>query len=170
MWLGWGCALHLGSSPRMRGTPTDTAREPPGAGLIPTYAGNTLVRPRSAHPARAHPHVCGEHSGECETSPIFQGSSPRMRGTRQRYWPGSPRSGLIPTYAGNTKGANSAGVLTRAHPHVCGEHAIEVVAAVFTWGSSPRMRGTHVARLRNVRVAGLIPTYAGNTCCRIRSG
>ena len=50
-----------GSSPRMRGTQEPLKRRIIGAGLIPTYAGNT-------HPARcsrwrvwAHPHVCGEH-------------------------------------------------------------------------------------------------------------
>ena len=52
-----------GSSPRIRGTRGLWRLTRLGVRLIPTYAGNTLVRPRSAHPARAHPHVCGEHEG-----------------------------------------------------------------------------------------------------------
>ena len=32
-------------------------------GLIPTYAGNTENLDESRAYPRAHPHVCGEHSG-----------------------------------------------------------------------------------------------------------
>ena len=50
-----------GSSPRMRGTQPDGHPELEAKGLIPTYAGNTLLGVCAALFAGAHPHVCGEH-------------------------------------------------------------------------------------------------------------
>ncbi|BAV87879.1 N-Acetyl-D-glucosamine ABC transport system [Rothia aeria] len=53
--------VQKGSSPRMRGTPTNVLIDPEEEGLIPTYAGNTCRLCGSQYPSRAHPHVCGEH-------------------------------------------------------------------------------------------------------------
>ncbi|BAV87886.1 hypothetical protein RA11412_1587 [Rothia aeria] len=38
-------------------------------------------------------------------------------------------------------------------------------ASAFSWGSSPRMRGTLFGVEIVEAVEGLIPTYAGNTPC-----
>ena len=52
----------LGSSPRMRGThPTLPVRDNK-AGIIPAYAGNTMVSALSSMLIRDHPRVCGEHT------------------------------------------------------------------------------------------------------------
>ena len=112
----------LGSSPRMRGTPPWWSQFRFCTGLIPTYAGNTLLRLLSWGVVRAHPHVCGEHThGRRNVFPLG-GSSPRMRGTP---------TGLF------------AWILrVRAHPHVCGEHVVLFHVFSSFWGSSPRMRGT----------------------------
>ena len=76
--------------------------------------------------------------------------------------PGIP-SGLIPTYAGNTKIFDTKPGGARAHPHVCGEHAIWRLLFVMRSGSSPRMRGTRTGVSPKTARRGLIPTYAGNT-------
>ena len=73
-----------GSSPRMRGTPPWLLALHGHLGIIPAYAGNTRRLPCRFLSPRDHPRVCGEHplpSNEFYQSP---GSSPRMRGTRQR--------------------------------------------------------------------------------------
>ena len=54
--------IVLGSSPRMRGTPTRRGFNHTNTGLIPTYAGNTPTRDLTPIPLWAHPHVCGEHT------------------------------------------------------------------------------------------------------------
>ena len=51
----------------------------------------------------------------------------------------------------------------RAHPHVCGEHAKGHHWHAREKGSSPRMRGTPSSPWACRSLAGLIPTYAGNT-------
>ena len=113
---------HKGSSPRMRGTLQFVQVYVDGAGLIPTYAGNTTLQSVNAFSAWAHPHVCGEHKRQSTPAGLVRGSSPRMRGTQRRRTYEQPPTGLIPTYAGNTCGFFAARPTAGAHPHVCGEH------------------------------------------------
>ena len=54
-----GC---MGSSPRMRGTLSDTVRIASVSGIIPAYAGNTLTLSCNEMKRRDHPRVCGEHT------------------------------------------------------------------------------------------------------------
>ena len=50
-----------GSSPRMRGTLAGILYSLRRTGIIPAYAGNTILAPRSIIQLRDHPRVCGEH-------------------------------------------------------------------------------------------------------------
>ena len=155
--------IKRGSSPRMRGTQQFLHNTSLQNGLIPTYAGNTRPGRFRWRFWRAHPHVCGEHSGPFPPLLVTRGSSPRMRGTPNILQQGLPLTGLIPTYAGNTGRAGGRSRRRRAHPHVCGEHSTVTVNASCESGSSPRMRGT-LKKLKLFEVSvGLIPTYAGNT-------
>ena len=54
-------AVHLGSSPHMRGTPDQRADEQTNRGIIPAYAGNTLSSFIGLPPLWDHPRICGEH-------------------------------------------------------------------------------------------------------------
>ena len=95
--------IPAGSSPRMRGTLLSTAGELDVAGIIPAYAGNTLLAAGFGSGSGDHPRVCGEHTRPRTIDIFAEGSSPRMRGT-----PGLPGSlpfsfGIIPAYAGNTR-------------------------------------------------------------------
>ena len=53
--------VHLGSSPRMRGTPAQGTSSTSTAGIIPAYAGNTFEYPCQFSFLWDHPRVCGEH-------------------------------------------------------------------------------------------------------------
>ena len=66
----------------MRGTLYEVAADFLGSGIIPAYAGNTIMAFRFAVPSL--------------------GSSPRMRGTPAPRRVGVPLIGIIPAYAGNT--------------------------------------------------------------------
>ena len=120
-------------------------------------------------PHRAHPHVCGEHAELDRLARGRNGSSPRMRGTRRREHLRANQQGLIPTYAGNTRGGALHVLVDGAHPHVCGEHGLHFQTCLVLLGSSPRMRGTLRVASSTASVSGLIPTYAGNTRTAIRS-
>ena len=147
----------------MRGTRVECGVRVFPAGLIPTYAGNTVHDLFPSPAPGAHPHVCGEHiTLRCG---IWKqaGSSPRMRGTLRGNFSSAFSTGLIPTYAGNTLAQSWSGILSWAHPHVCGEHYRDFGRARAMGGSSPRMRGTLDMTPAGVDAYGLIPTYAGNT-------
>ena len=135
--------MQSGSSPRMRGTPRRCAMYGGTVRIIPAYAGNTMVVSRVFSFAWDHPRVCGEHIGYDSLDPGSMGSSPRMRGTHQVRSRRRDVAGIIPAYAGNTRG-------------------VSIICAIKR-GSSPRMRGTLMAKLPLHGLDGIIPAYAGNT-------
>ena len=152
-----------GSSPRMRGTLDNHHVNVEHGGIIPAYAGNTVVCERLAAAAWDHPRVCGEHRTAVAERVENQGSSPRMRGTHAaRVLPGH-RPGIIPAYAGNTYVYPRNPLRRGDHPRVCGEHKGQAAIGPSPMGSSPRMRGTRAVRFRPSSRLGIIPAYAGNT-------
>ena len=154
--------VPLGSSPRLRGTPSSKAGSQHATRLIPAPAGNPYrsccARPRST----AHPRACGEPGVPHGGAPSPAGSSPRLRGTRR--WP--PQRArirrLIPAPAGNPGTRLTRHIRAAAHPRACGEPARSIYSAVSTNGSSPRLRGTRFAPLGRPTKTRLIPAPAGN--------
>ena len=69
-----------GSSPRMRGALESSSQNGNIKGIIPAYAGSTLLPRQHGRAVRDHPRVCGEHLTKLEFDLLYQGSSPRMRG------------------------------------------------------------------------------------------
>ena len=153
----------LGSSPRMRGTHSRCRRAANVTGIIPAYAGNTMMTPRLTTATWDHPRVCGEHPLWLSRSRFGVGSSPRMRGTLCRCCRTRFRLGIIPAYVGNTVRLTFAWPETWDHPRVCGEHHMTSIMVHLSWGSSPRMRGTQSRCRPCMRRTGIIPAYAGNT-------
>ena len=76
--------LYFGSSPRVRGKPRRRNREPEHRGLIPACAGKTTTPTRWPWRTAAHPRVCGENGEEDVGGDAAVGSSPRVRGKRDR--------------------------------------------------------------------------------------
>ena len=71
----------VGSSPRVRGTPTAVPTSRRRLGIIPACAGNTLALFVACVLERDHPRVCGEHPPLFHLRLAGSGSSPRVRGT-----------------------------------------------------------------------------------------
>ena len=116
-------ALDSGSSPRMRGT-LQHCREDFGiTRFIPAYAGNTAWFCSCDAKPSVHPRVCGEHARYAEREFDNDGSSPRMRGTRETKLIPAADVRFIPAYAGNTQPAQEFHSPTPVHPRVCGEHS-----------------------------------------------
>ena len=86
----------------MRGTLACGSMRRKTFGIIPAYAGNTMIVSVPHVHWWDHPRVCGEHMSATSLAVGVTGSSPRMRGT---LWDGSEFAqtiGIIPAYAGNT--------------------------------------------------------------------
>ena len=75
-------AFCSGSSPHMRGTPSSSSSSFSDSGIIPAYAGNTMVVSKVFFSAWDHPRICGEHGACLDKADCSLGSSPHMRGTR----------------------------------------------------------------------------------------
>ena len=134
-----------------------------GKGIIPAYAGNTLLLILKIWATRDHPRVCGEHWLGSDRWVFVLGSSPRMRGTHVDGVGLLRHLGIIPAYAGNTDWSYPLLRHSRDHPRVCGEHRNHRTSRRDTSGSSPRMRGTRDAQQAGYLRGGIIPAYAGNT-------
>ena len=153
----------MGSSPRMRGTHANRQSKVYMQGIIPAYAGNTVLLFYGVSLFWDHPRVCGEHRALSSSVRISPGSSPRMRGTLHQAGETDRRSGIIPAYAGNTLSHACRRLHHRDHPRVCGEHRPNLRLQRLPQGSSPRMRGTPSAFRGGCVALGIIPAYAGNT-------
>ena len=112
--------------------------------------------------AWAHPRGCGEHVFLNYNHWLYQGSSPRVRGTSDILQQRLPLPRLIPAGAGNIFLLAKISDRLRAHPRGCGEHIREERKDDPNEGSSPRVRGTLAYGLCDYSGQGLIPAGAGN--------
>ena len=94
--------------------------------IIPADAGSTLYSTLHTRAVEDHPRGCGEHT--CSDLRLFAGggSSPRMRGARERERTLPLASGIIPADAGSTSGINGLADAVEDHPRGCGEHAVMI--------------------------------------------
>ena len=161
--IGHGGIRVKGSSPRVRGTPGRRVCAQAMRGIIPACAGNTLRPSHASSMHGDHPRVCGEHTEGTSKTARWQGSSPRVRGTRTARTETGGDPGIIPACAGNTTSATHQAPSGGDHPRVCGEHSLMPSPSSSTSGSSPRVRGTPDGRRKSVEDMGIIPACAGNT-------
>ncbi len=112
---------------------------------------------------RDHPRVCGEHLKMHRPEAAVWGSSPRVRGTRNRTELPVAARRIIPACAGNTRPHYQHARPVRDHPRVCGEHFTGLTTGFQTLGSSPRVRGTPIVLDKQRAITGIIPACAGNT-------
>ena len=132
-----------GSSPRGRGTHSESDCAPEIDRFIPARAGNTRPdRPRSRRPT-VHPRAGGEHSVVVHIRCSLCGSSPRGRGTHEAPLHQHGAFRFIPARAGNTAETPASGLPPSVHPRAGGEHV------------------GHLGELD--RLARFIPARAGNT-------
>ena len=174
----------LGSSPRMRGARDDVPEVGSCLGIIPAYAGSTIVYLHSkCRPPGSSPRMRGAQSGASihvfggriipayagSTRPLFDKSvcikdHPRVCG---EHFAGPLIAVLmvwiIPAYAGSTRGGSRGTGFAGDHPRVCGEHSILRNSRVLEKGSSPRMRGARQLDYDYQDWSGIIPAYAGST-------
>ena len=153
---------HLGSSPRVRGTPAERERDLIALRFIPACAGNACRSGTQTAPRSVHPRVCGERFADLVCRQHHLGSSPRVRGTLQQRHAHHAQGRFIPECAGNAQGWNPYQTQWTVHPRVCGERSARAINSASAAGSSPRVRGTHRVGQGHAPVLRFIPACAGN--------
>ena len=132
-------------------------------GIIPADAGSTMRPCVRARRVWDHPRGCGEHARSAHPMRVIAGSSPRMRGARDRPGVQVPDHRIIPADAGSTGSSPFLGSLSGDHPRGCGEHPAQVRQISSPAGSSPRMRGARDHGEPADIHTGIIPADAGST-------
>ncbi len=114
-------ARRLGSSPRVRGTPSKLKPVVVTDRFIPAGAGNASFNNGVPDSNSVHPRGCGERAQGKSSTGTLPGSSPRVRGTRSADRCRRRRRRFIPAGAGNA--VHNAGDWCRdvVHPRGCGE-------------------------------------------------
>ena len=138
----------IGSSPRVRGTPS--------------------LRLRAVRPLRFIPACAGNSPLTIASTASRYGSSPRVRGTPRRSCTASAPQRFIPACAGNSRCCRLERTRAAVHPRVCGELRTVSVALDDGTGSSPRVRGTRVPPDQRDVDGRFIPACAGNSRKRLR--
>ena len=159
-----------GSSPRVRGTHSRCRDTLLYVRFIPACAGNSCRAACCTVGAAVHPRVCGELLSLSYHTPLYFGSSPRVRGTHAdcAFDPSDVR--FIPACAGNSTLRVMHSYQCSVHPRVCGELASELEAMSVSDGSSPRVRGTRRLSAGLSALARFIPACAGNSyICTVAS-
>ena len=152
-----------GSSPRVRGKLELLRLDASAVRLIPACAGKTRQRCASRFVSGAHPRVCGENLVDEKGKRCGNGSSPRVRGKLCSDNINKVRCRLIPACAGKTQAIEMTGLLSTAHPRVCGENLSCHRLLLVQQGSSPRVRGKPPLSETSARSSRLIPACAGKT-------
>ena len=135
-------APRSGSSPRMRGSHALEVRDDVLVGIIPAHAGLTSISGCGQTMKGDHPRACGAHSIVVLISLLTQGSSPRMRGSRNEELGDTAQRGIIPAHAGLTVMLGIGKARNGDHPRACGAHWCGLGQRRRCPGSSPRMRGS----------------------------
>ena len=116
-------------------------------GLIPAYAGRTLLQAAADTVKRAHPRLRGADLWGFWACFWGVGSSPLTRGGLDALIHGALHVGLIPAYAGRTFRRGIGRPLFGAHPRLRGaDGEASNIGDGFT-GSSPLTRGGRVCRI-----------------------
>ena len=155
-------ALRTGSSPRVRGTPSAQGHDESRGRFIPACAGNAEAVGSRLRGRAVHPRVCGERGVSVASVEQMDGSSPRVRGTRERFRVIAVSIRFIPACAGNASASRRRLLGSTVHPRVCGERATTQQFISQMGGSSPRVRGTRLEAHRILGLARFIPACAGN--------
>ncbi len=131
--------------------------------IIPARAGQTACVQGIPGIPPDHPRACGANSDNSSTTTSRSGSSPRVRGKRDRAGNRPAIRRIIPARAGQTRPPARRPRRRPDHPRACGANAVSFQSTARCSGSSPRVRGKLVSSARTAFHDRIIPARAGQT-------
>ena len=153
-----------GSSPLVRGQLTSRLILTVLVRIIPARAGPTYCPGCAGVATSDHPRSCGANWSYSYKGSDTPGSSPLVRG--QPFCAGANirYTRIIPARAGPTNAGFDVVFFGADHPRSCGANCVSWRVVVCTSGSSPLVRGQHLAYLLKSNEWRIIPARAGPTC------
>ena len=152
-----------GSSPQVRGKPSQAILDRAAARLIPAGAGKTGKLAEGTGAPAAHPRRCGENFFTLRSWVSGAGSSPQVRGKLWKFRCTLNSLRLIPAGAGKTVFDDAFHGGCSAHPRRCGENIKVRGGSAAKHGSSPQVRGKLALIEQKAKEIRLIPAGAGKT-------
>ena len=113
-----------GSSPRMRGKPTDKFLIDIPVRIIPAHAGQTSTPSSLSNHCSDHPRACGANVSSDGMLSRCTGSSPRMRGKLVSRHAVDADVRIIPAHAGQTEQKALPHIFATDHPRACGANVL----------------------------------------------
>ena len=159
------------SAPRMRGSSLLHPAHRPVHAVGPAYAGVVPATPPPQGSRGRRPRVCGGRPVATGSGRFHWKSAPRMRGSSLVTPDDLATAAVGPAYAGvvRTRGRGARSRVGR--PRVCGGRPMRGSSLPRARRSAPRMRGSSVAQLVQIRGAHVGPAYAGVVRARgVRAG
>ena len=161
-------AVHVGSSPRVRGQVDLIASNGSTVRFIPACAGTGDHPGLTIAALSVHPRVCGDRFGVSHQTIAHHGSSPRVRGQarccRCCHW----CHRFIPACAGTGQVPAAEVIHFTVHPRVCGDRKRRPTWPTGDPGSSPRVRGQGRRPRDESNRSRFIPACAGTGSTRKR--
>ena len=119
----WRSDGGRGSSPHTRGALGLVGCQIVLLGIIPAYAGSTVIVPHFRTTFGDHPRIRGEHDVYDMVTARGRGSSPHTRGAPLLRQAADQELRIIPAYAGSTGPGVFDPPRGRDHPRIRGEHS-----------------------------------------------
>ena len=152
-----------GSSPLVRGQRPERRIFGSRQRIIPARAGPTKTRRPPRGGASDHPRSCGANQYAFEMTCNQEGSSPLVRGQRNRLASQRVCGRIIPARAGPTQAVALLDCIRLDHPRSCGANLRSLVAVGLAVGSSPLVRGQPCRAYHGRAAQRIIPARAGPT-------
>ena len=108
-------------------------------GIIPTRVGTRLKVQPSDIEVQDHPHACGDKLAYSAFTICNIGSSPRVWGQAFYLSIINIRFRIIPTRVGTRNLSDFVSVISKDHPHACGDKQMLLRKVIGEAGSSPRV-------------------------------
>ena len=149
--------------PHMRGEHAVGERRPARVWrFIPTCVGSILSGGELRHGLSVHPHMRGEHSACVNLTDRATGSSPHAWGALRRQRRGGLDGRFIPTCVGSMRERGPLPGRVPVHPHMRGEHSVEMSPVNAGGGSSPHAWGASRPGRPAPAPVRFIPTCVGS--------
>ncbi len=110
-----------------------------------------------------HPRSCGANMFALCLIRLMAGSSPLVRGQRDRVKENKLRHRIIPARAGPTRSTGKTPWVSSDHPRSCGANLTEEPFVISPSGSSPLVRGQRTEVSVRSHLLRIIPARAGPT-------